>query len=336
VITVDPNFTARSQYKARALEYSRTIRASEGLDRDDVKLLFLDDDTSPTAAYIETAFEADYDLCQGVTAPRIKYGARPFRHFLLSHMDDMRFLACFVYCSFFQGVVGKPLYVHGEGLCVTGRAEGVAKWDYPIFASEDLVFGHNAATKGLTEDLIFGANASRGGLTWGFFHEYIQLTSPWTWHAYLKQRRRWLWGNIHAISRRDVLPLWSAILVGVKYALGFVTFGFSISATLLMWAGVIHPPSIIYSWCYAALLAWLGAFALSGWVNSALPEVEITSRLRYYGRRIWQSTMAVLLCPITAVWTCAALVIVYFWGNPRAFEVIAKTNESARKKVAAA
>jgi len=335
VITVDPEFSSRAEYKARALEYSRLIRQTEGLDRDDVKILFLDDDTSPTVEYLETAFVADYDLCQGVTAPRIKYGAGPFRHFLLSHMDDTRFLACMLYCSFFQGVLGKPLYVHGEGLCVTGKAEGIATWDYPMFASEDLVFGHNAAFKGLTEDLVFGATASKRGLTWGFFHEYIQLTSPWTWQAYLVQRRRWLWGNIHAITKRDVLPFWSAVLVSGKYVQSFITYGFSLASVILILGGVIHPPGFIYTWFYAALFSWLAAFAVSGWVNSARPAAEITSKVRYYGHRSWQSIAAVLLCPVTASWTSVALVITYFMGNPRSFEVIAKTEESSRAEVAA-
>jgi hypothetical protein len=319
VLTVDRDFTAKAQYKARALEYSRLVRAREGLDRDDVKILFVDDDTSPTVEYIECAFAGDYDLCQGVTAPRIKYGAGPFHHFLLSHMDDMRFLACLVYCSFFQGVVGKPLYVHGEGLCITGRAERITTWDYPIFASEDLVFGHNAAF--------------RRGLTWGFFHEYIQLTSPWTWGAYLKQRRRWMWGNIHAVQRRDVLPLWSAVLVLAKYVVGFLSYAFSIVAVGAFVADALHPPGYVYAWCYAGLAAWLGSFALSGWVNSWRPAIEIRSRTRYYANRVWQALAAVLLCPITATWTFVALFIVFFMGNPRSFEVIAKTAETARQKV---
>lgn len=335
VITVPREFTALAQYKARALEHSRLIRQQEGLARDDVKLLFLDDDTSPTQAYIETAFEGDYDLCQGVTAPRIKYGAGPFRHFLLSHMDDMRFLACFIYCSFFQGVVGKPLYVHGEGLCVTGKAESIATWNYPIFASEDLVFGHNAAFSAMTEDLVFGAQAAQRGLKWGFFHEYIQLTSPWTWGAYLKQRRRWLWGNIHAIIHPGVLPRWSAFMIALKYALGYITYGFSLAAVVLLAVGAIHPPGWIYPWFYASLAMWLGAFFVCGWINSARDEAEIVSKPRYYLNRAWQGIVAVLLCPVTATWTCLALVIVYFMGNPRSFEVIAKTEETSRKAVPA-
>ena len=335
VITVDPDFTSRAEYKARALEYSRQIRQREGLARDDVKILFIDDDTSPTRAYIETAFVGDYDLCQGVTTPRIKYGAGPFRHFLLSHMDDMRFLACFIYCSFFQGVIGRPVYVHGEGLCITGNAESVTTWNYPMFASEDLVFGQNAAFKGTTKDLACSSPGAKRDLQWGFFHEYIQLTSPWTWEAYLKQRRRWLWGNIHAMTHRDVLPFGATFLVAAKYLLGLYTYGSSSAAIVLILSGVIHPPQQVYTWCYASLFAWLAAFAVSGWVNSELPASAVRSRIGHFGHRLGQSIAAVVLCPVTASWTCIALFVAFFMGNPRSFEVIAKTADSSRKKVRA-
>ena len=65
VIEVPAGFRARSQRKARALEYTRRLRAAEGLGRADVKILFNDDDVAPTKGYIEKAFVADYDICEG-------------------------------------------------------------------------------------------------------------------------------------------------------------------------------------------------------------------------------------------------------------------------------
>jgi hypothetical protein len=317
VVVVPSGFRALSQYKARALEYSRTLRQADGLATKDVKLLFLDDDTTPTRAYIETAFAGDYDVCQGVTAPRIEYGSRPLSHFLLSHMDDMRFACCFVYCSFFQGVVRHPLYVHGEGLCTTGYAESVVGWNYPIFASEDLVFGQNAAAK---------------GLSWGFFHEYIQLTSPWSWLDYLKQRRRWFWGNIHAVTHRGILPTWGRVIVATKYALGLVTFLFSLTAVgLIMNGSVTGVSGVAYTFFWASLFAWLFVFAASGWINSG-HDGPSAPRLPAALRRVWQTVAAVLLSPLTAVWTISALVIVACWGNPKRFDVIAKTRDKAGDK----
>ena len=92
IITVPADFEVQAKYKARALEYSRCVRRTEKLDRSDVKILFLDDDTSHTLAYIETAFAAYYDTSQGAIATRIQNGRLPIRHSFLSHMDDRRIL----------------------------------------------------------------------------------------------------------------------------------------------------------------------------------------------------------------------------------------------------
>ncbi len=197
VITVPSSFIARSERKARALEYSRRVRQSMGLSRADVKILYNDDDVTLTQAYIERSFQADYDICQGIVAPRTEYGGAPLGHFLASHADDIRTHACLVYCSVFQGIIGRPLHVHGEGLAVTGETERIITWDWPAFASEDLVFGQRAA---------------EAGLKWGWFHEYAEVTPPWNLRDFITQRARWLWGDIHGITHRDVLPRPAAII----------------------------------------------------------------------------------------------------------------------------
>src|ERR687895_8548 len=197
VIVVPADFSCRASYKCRALEYVRRLRATEGLDDRDLKILFLDDDSLPTKGYVEKAFHADHDICQGIVAPRNHYGR------LLSHMDDLRTLNCLVFCSVFQGF-GHPIQVHGEGLCVRASAEQLVTWDHPVVASEDLVFGQMAAHK---------------GLDWGFFYDFVCITSPWNFGDYVKQRRRWLWGNIHAIA--SVLPPAAKVRLAVKWLLGF-------------------------------------------------------------------------------------------------------------------
>ena len=125
VLVVPENFSARSQKKARALEYSRRIRKAEGLSRRDVKIIFNDDDVTLTKGYIERAFVADYDICEGVVTPRTHYAVSPLSHFIASHADDIRTHSCLVYCSVFQGILGRPLHVHGEGMVVTGEAEDI-------------------------------------------------------------------------------------------------------------------------------------------------------------------------------------------------------------------
>ena len=283
----------------------------------DTKITFLDDDTSPTWEFLETAYAGDYDICQGLTAPRFKYGAGSLTHFLLSHIDDLRFHNCMTYCSSFQGIFNAPLFVHGEGLTITGSTENQVGWNFRIFASEDLTFGCNAAHQ---------------GLRWGWFHEYIELTSPWTWGAYFKQRRRWMWGNIHAIVNRDVLPLGPAIRVGIRYLLSLFTFAGSGVAFALTLLGKIHIEHAWFSLFWCSLAIWVLNFGMSGWVNAGRRETDQTS-LSFWTSRIIQTICAVVLCPFSASFTVIALITTLYMGNPRAFEVIGKTQKTADLEV---
>jgi len=291
IIVVPKSFTPKSLYKARAQEYSRIVRRDEGLTRKGVKVLFLDDDTLPTKEYIEAAFLADYDICQGVITPSIGYGR------FLSHLDDLRFLNCLMFCSVFQGF-GQPLWVHGEGLCVRGDAEQLVTWDYPVFASEDLVFGHMAKDK---------------GLKWGFFHEHICITSPWTVRAFFTQRRRWLWGNIHAFLH--VLPLRESALVIAKWISGITVYFVATAGIPLDLLGVINLPQEIRALTQIALAMWLAMFAYAGWVNS--------------GKRVKHALISMALAWVTATAGALVPIIALVQGNPRRFEVIEK--EDPRK-----
>jgi hypothetical protein len=190
-------------------------------------------------------------------------------------------------------------------------------WNFRIFASEDLTFGCNAAHQ---------------GLRWGWFHEYIELTSPWTWGAYFKQRRRWMWGNIHAIVSRDVLPLGPAIRVGIRYLLSLFTFLGSGVALVLTQMGKIHIEQVWFSLFYCSLFIWLLNFAMSGWVNAGRRETGQTAA-RFLLRRIGQTICAVVLCPFSASFTVIALITTLYMGNPRSFEVIGKTQKTADLEV---
>ncbi len=317
VLTVPEYFTATSKYKARALEYSRRERQRLGLNGSDTKILFIDDDTSVTESYIERAFGADYDICQGITAPRVQYGAFPFQHFWLSHFDDLRTKGCLIYCAFFQGFVGKPLHVHGEGLCVTGATEESVTWNYPVIASEDLTFGQNAAYM---------------GFRWGFFHEYVLLTSPWRWEDFKKQRKRWLWGNIRAIAHRDVMPLTPAIMLAVKYLSGCLLTVLSIVALTLRMLHLYTPPAQVASVFLLSLATWLAQYGMAGWINSA--DVYTVGRRgsRRRGRvayRLWQTAAAIAMGPLTSLTSLYVHLVALAEGDPKNFEVIPKTAPSS-------
>ncbi len=317
VLTVPTAFTARSKYKARALEFSRLERQGLGMHGPDTKILFVDDDTSVTAQYIERAFGADYDICQGLTTPRVHYGSLPLQHFWLSHFDDLRTRGCLIYCAFFQGFVGKPLHVHGEGLCITGATEEKVTWNYPVFASEDLTFGQNAAHL---------------GCKWGFFHEYVLLTSPWRWEDFKKQRKRWLWGNIHAITHRDVLPLEQAVMIAGKYLFGCSLTLISFVAAVLRLMHLYVPPAHVTAVFWLSLATWLSVFAVSGWINSADGPVRAgrhRSPCHRLAHRFWQAAVAVVVCPLTSLMSVFVFALALVEGNPKRFEVIPKTAQAA-------
>jgi putative flippase GtrA len=309
VLTVPLDFSAKSAKKARALEYSRRVRVSMGLDRADVKILFNDDDVSLTRGYIERAFAADYDICEGIVTPRTCYAVRPFGHFAISHADDIRTHACLVYCSVFQGILNRPVHVHGEGMTVTGEAEGIVTWDIPLIASEDLAFGQWAARA--------------KGLRWGWFHEYAEVTSPWSVRDFMIQRSRWLWGDIHAVRHRDVMPFGAAVMVTAKYIAGVVGLAFSAAGLYLRATGRIPATSPILSYAKLSILSWVGVIFACGWIGAG----SATSA-RNDNSRLLAGVLAVLMMPISVALTFAAVLVPLAEGDPRTFRVIRKTRSA--------
>jgi Glycosyl transferase family group 2 len=305
VLVVPASFEVTARNKARALEYSRLARSAIGLDGDDIKVLFIDDDVSLTQSYIDRAFAADYDVSQGVITPRTAYSLRPFGHFAVSHADDFRTHSCLVYCSVFQGILGRPLHVHGEGLAVTGRAERLITWDYPLVASEDLAFGQRAR---------------RHGLRWGWFHEYAEVTSPWSLRDFLIQRNRWIWGDIHAIRHRTVLPLSGALLVSAKYVAGVVGLACSVAGLYLRATGRVPPTSPILNYAKLSVLCWTAVFFACGWIGASSAHAG-----RDGDSRLLSGVVAVIMLPVSAALTFAAMVISLAEGDPRTFRTIRKT-----------
>jgi putative flippase GtrA len=309
LLVVPPDFTCRAAHKARALEFSRRVRRDTGRARPDVKIIFNDDDVSLTRAYILRAFEADYDVCEGVVSPRTAYAARPFGHFVTSHADDIRTHACLAYCSVFQGILRRPIHAHGEGLVTTGHAEAVVGWDWPAFASEDLVFAQRAV---------------RSRLRWGWFHEYAEITSPWSVRDFLVQRRRWLWGDIHAITRNGVMPLPGRILVLLKYLVGVTVLLASAAGLYLRATGRIPATAGALDWAKLSILSWLGFLFACGWIGAGTRQPA-----RSADSRLLAGVCAVVMVPVSTLLTFAAIVIPLVEGKPASFDVIAKTRRDA-------
>ncbi|MCW2929052.1 MAG: hypothetical protein JWM19_14, partial [Actinomycetia bacterium] len=199
---------------------------------------------------------------------------------------------------------------HGEGLTVTGECERIVTWDYPVFASEDLTFGQNAA---------------KMGLRWGWFHEHVEITSPWTLRDYFIQRERWLWGNIHAIAHRDVLPGTRALAIALNYIADSAIFLMSTTGIIMQLTGQLSPSPTAYDASKLALLTWLAVFFWTGWIGADGSQAG-----RNDDSRLLNALMAVVLSPLSCLITTAGLIFPLITGNPRTFKVIPKTRQGAR------
>jgi hypothetical protein len=346
VIVVPASYSCRAIDKARALEYTRRLRkrylATCGLDPARVKLLLVDDDTLPSHSYVRKAFAGDYDVCQGPTVPNRWYGTGGFKHFILSHIDNIRTRNCLVYCSCTQGITQKPLFVHGEGLCMTCRAESIVTWDKPIVASDDFVFGTTAAHK---------------GLSWGYFQgAAIQLVSPWSFREILKQRRRWTWGNFDAIRSREIIPQAPAVFRGFKYCLTLASIISCTTGVVLLGFGVVKVPLQACYVFWGSLVCWVASYGLTGWINSggepnrerlgprnierdnynnlltyrlaSFANLFRRARINYWTFRVFQTISAMVLAPITALTPIFVITYSVLKGRPTRFEVIAKSNSA--------
>lgn len=351
VIVVPKEFKCRPVDKARALEYSRLIRVQLKLVSKRTKLLLVDDDTLPSKKYVKRAYAGDYDLCQGVTTVNRWYGTiTHWKHLVLSHLDDIRTRNCMIYCSVTQGVTQRPLFVHGEGLCMTTWAESIVTWDRPIVASDDLVFGTNAAHL---------------GLSWGYFRAAIQLISPWTFKEMISQKRRWTWGNFQAIGNREIMPLGAAVFKGSKYGFGFVSLCASSTGAVLRITGVAKVPSQASHMFWISMSCWVASYALMGWINSggqpnrkrftprdlsdrvsykkregllgglAWSRLIVANLFRkagitYWGFRVSQTLVSLIMTPVTAIAPIAIITTNVFMGPPKKFIMIDKSNAAMK------
>ncbi len=312
VIVVPADFVCLPIDKARALEYTRRLRQYLRLNRPDVKILLVDDDTLPSEKYVYKAFAADYDLCQGVTIPSRWFAAGTWKHFILSHLDNIRTRNCLIYCSCTQGVTQKPLFVHGEGLCMTGMAEEIVTWNRPIVASDDLVFGTNAAYM---------------GLSWGYFLAAIQLISPWTLKESLKQRQRWTWGNFDAIRSRDIMPSAAATFKGFKYLWGYLAVLSSTTGAILLFLGIAKVPPQAHHVFELSLVCWFASYGLMGWINSGgEPNRESRTTFGFWRFRVLQTMAATVLTPITALSPLMIITYSLLKGRPKKFLMVRKWN----------
>jgi Glycosyl transferase family group 2 len=286
ILSVSPEFMSRAKFKARALDYSSKIRESLGISSTNVKILFLDDDTIPTKEYVEACYAADYDIMQGILQPKLNYGT------LYSYVENMRTLACLSVCSIYQSH-GHPVWVHGEGICVRASTEQAVGWGFNLVSSEDLVFGHKCAEK---------------KMKWGFIWKSIYITSPWNFRDFFKQRKRWLWGNAHAIA--NILDWKSKVRLLWFYVTGVSILWISTAGAILDLTGNLEFGPAERALFYFSLLIWLGMYGYIGYLVG--------------DKKLKHILLSIVLSWFTSVMNTIPICVGLFFKRPVKFEVIEK------------
>jgi cellulose synthase/poly-beta-1,6-N-acetylglucosamine synthase-like glycosyltransferase len=217
--------------------------------------------------------------------PGNKYGS------VLSHLDNIRTFTCMTVCSFFQGT-SHPVWIHGESMTVSDRVDKEVSWDKPLVASEDLAYGQDAV--------------ARGFRMW-FTYSRVNITSPLNLKDFVKQRRRWVWGNFHAI--RGLLTVPQKLKLLYFYSNALFVMPLSIVALVLLLVGYIQVPPVIYALTVGGFGFWLGLWGVAGYLT------------RFRFRDVFTS---VVLALASSMFDFLVSVVALAEGPPSGFEVIRK------------
>src|SRR6202012_5205059 len=114
-----------------------------------------------------------------------------------------------------------------------------------------------------------------------------------------------------------------------RYVFGLVVLAASVTAAVLIFMGYVSLPPLYVALFWASFVCWVGAFALTGWINSRHPAGRLSSQHIGAGHRIGQTMAAVILCPISSIAAVAIAVVSLAMGDPKSFDVIPKTRKTA-------
>lgn len=288
LIVVPTEFrTEAARFKARALEYARLFRMKlvEQGELSSYKVLYLDDDSCPTKEFIEDSWYKNVDLLEGMICPGNKYGS------LASYLDNVRTFTCMTVCSFFQGI-SHPVWIHGESMTVSDRVDKEVSWDKPLVASEDLAYGQDAV--------------ARGFKMW-FTYSRVNITTPLSLNDFVKQRRRWVWGNFHAI--RDLLTAPQKVRLLYFYINALLVMPVSVAGIVLLFLGYLEVPMPVYVLTVGGFGFWLALWGVAGYLTR--------SKLR-------DAAISVVMSLASSMFDFGITIVAISMGPPKTFEVIRK------------
>ncbi len=211
-ITVPQNYSTvnNAKYKARALQYAIEQREENGDNTLGTWIYHLDDESMITRqgllSILDHADNNREPIAEGlITYPnKMNSGSK-----LVKYLDAVRPTFCYSCCAMLESQK-KPDWLHGSNLLIRADIEKSIGWDFPDTCAEDSLFGYIAHEK---YGKIFGWH---GGI--------LEEQSPFTFSDFIKQRQRWIKGNIENLSRLGLWEKAKAIYRLTSWFLGAVSF----------------------------------------------------------------------------------------------------------------
>ena len=297
-VTVPKNYSTfnNAKYKARALHYAVEQREKNQENTADIWIYHLDDESMITKqgllSILDHIDNNREPIAEGlITYPnKVNSGSK-----LVKYLDAVRPTFCYTCCAMLQSK-GKPDWLHGSNLLLRADIEQSIGWDFPNTCAEDSLFGYVAYKK-------------YGGI-FGWHGGVLEEQSPFTFSDFIKQRQRWIKGNIENLSR---LGIWEKVKATYRMAswfLGAVSF-FALVPSLLI--------KQMYPWFLAPLFV-LDTIILFGvyQIGLGMNFAKVSKK-----QRICEHIKVFVLSPI--LWFLEAVpMALYFFKKAPKFYVIKK------------
>jgi egghead protein (zeste-white 4 protein) len=211
-ITVPKDYSTpnKAKYKARALHYAVEHREKNGENTADIWIYHLDDESMITKqgllSILDHIDNNREPIAEGliIYPNKIDFGSR-----IVKYLDAVRPTFCYTCCAMLKSK-GKPDWLHGSNLLLRADIEKSIGWDFPNTCAEDSLFGYMAYKK-------------YGGI-FGWHGGVLEEQSPFTFSDFMKQRQRWIKGNIENLGRLGIWEKAKATYRMVSWFLGAVSF----------------------------------------------------------------------------------------------------------------
>ena len=297
-ITVPQNYSTinNAKYKARALQYAIEQREKNQENTAETWIYHLDDESMITKqgllSILDHMDNNREPIAEGlITYPnKIDTGSK-----LVKYLDAVRPTFCYTCCAMLKSQ-GKPDWLHGSNLLLRADIEKSVGWDFPNTCAEDSLFGYVAHKK-------------YGGI-FGWHGGVLEEQSPFTYSDFIKQRQRWIRGNIENLSRLGMWEKMKATYRMTSWFFGAVSF-FTLLPSLLIQQQ--------YPWFLTPLFV-LDTIILFGVYQIGL-EMNFTKVSKK--QRIGEHIKVFVLSPL--LWFLEAIpMVLYFFKKAPKFYVIKK------------